>query len=243
LAASTESGNGGAERKALVSAAGSHMADVLALAAVTFEKFAATHNYDLVLDDDFDDSPIFNDSLNRQAKWRKVDLFECLLPDYDLVVWFDADMVIKRFDRDIAEDVPQDCFQALVLEQYPHRFNPNCGVWAMRNDEMSYRFLEKIRQVDAPEQWNEQAAVCVALGWEVEKRIKPSDPSKYKTYAKPAYPSEFLPRTGWLRPEWNPVGFAAKWRSRTEHFASMSNAERIVKMQQVLDTLDLDAVT
>ena len=52
------------------------MAAVLALAAVTFEKFATAHNYDLILDDNFVDSPIFNDSLNRQAKWRKVSLFE-----------------------------------------------------------------------------------------------------------------------------------------------------------------------
>ena len=152
-------------------------------------------------------------------------------------------MVIKRFDRDIAEDVPPDCFQALVLEQYPHRFNPNCGVWAMRNDEMSYRFLEKIRQVDAPEQWNEQAAVCVALGWEVEKRIKASDPSKYKTYAKPAYPSEFLPGPAgcdqngiqWVLPPNGVLGLSIS--------PLMSNDERIAKMQQVLDTLRLDEVT
>src|SRR5262245_65420996 len=130
-------------KKALVSAAGSHMAPVLALAAVTFERFAALHDYDLVLDRDFDDSPNRNslDDASRAARWRKVALLESLLQDYDFVVWFDADVMITRFDRDIESYVPQDCFQAFVLEQYRHRFNPNCGAWAMRNEEMSYRFL------------------------------------------------------------------------------------------------------
>jgi hypothetical protein len=225
-------------KKALVSAAGSHMAGVLALAAVTFKHFATIHHYDLVLDDNFIDSPTLNDALSKQAKWRKIALLESLLPDYDLVVWFDADIMIKRFDRDIARDVPRDCFQAFVLEQHSHRFNPNTGVWAMRNDEMSYRFLREVREVDSLDHnWADQAAVCVTLGWQVDKKVKRSDPSKYRTYAKPAHPTEFLPRTGWLRPEWNPVGYAAKWPSRTEHFASMSYDKRIAKMQRLLNEL------
>jgi hypothetical protein len=209
-------------RKALVSAAGSHMAEVLALAAVTFKQFATQHHYDLVIDEDFVDSPNRGDAASLQARWRKIGLLEALLPDYDLVVWFDADVLIKRFDRDIAKDVPSGCFQAFVLEQYPHRFNPNTGVWAMRNDEMSYRFLRRLREVDSPEHWADQAAVCVALGWHVEKKTKPGDPGKYQTYAQPAHPTEFVPRTGWLPPEWNPVGYAAKWPSRTEHLADLS---------------------
>jgi hypothetical protein len=228
-------------KKALVSAGGSNMAGVLALAAVTFKKFAAIHDYDLILDDNVIDSTERNAAINIQAKWRKIALLESLLPDYDLVVWFDADIMIKRFDRDITRDVPEDCFQAFVLEQYSHRFNPNTGVWAMRNDAMSYRFLREVRKLaslDHP--WADQAAVCVALGWRVERKFKLSDPSKYRTHAKPVQPTEFLPRTGWLTPEWNPVGYAAKWPSRTEHFADMSNDERIAKMQRLLAELRLD---
>jgi hypothetical protein len=228
-------------KKALVSAAGSNMAGVLALAAVTFKHFAAIHDYDLVIDDEFVDSPKLDDALSRQAKWRKIALLESLLPRYDLVVWFDADVMIKRFDRDIARDVPRDCFQAFVLEQYSHRFNPNTGVWAMRDDEMSYRFLRAVREVDSPDHnWADQAAVCVALGWQVEKKVRRSDPSKYRTLAKPSHPTEFLPRTGWLKPEWNPVGYAAKWPSRTEHFSSVSNEKRIARMQRLLDELRLE---
>jgi hypothetical protein len=227
-------------KKALVSAAGSHMAGVLALATVTFKRFAAIHDYDLVIEDNFVDSPTLGDALSRQARWRKIGILESLLPDYDLVVWFDADVMITQFDRDIAKDVPSGCFQALVLEQYSHRFNPNTGVWAMRNDEMSYRFLRRVREVDSPPHWSDQAAVCVALGWHVEQKFKRSDPSKYKTYAKPVHPTEFLPRTGWLKPEWNPVGLASKWPSRTEHFASMSNDERVARMQRLLDELQID---
>jgi hypothetical protein len=228
-------------KKALVSAAGSNMAGVLALAVVTFRHFAALHDYDLVVDTDFIDSAALDDDRNRQAKWRKIALLESLLPDYDLVVWLDADVMIKRFDRDIAKDVPKGCFQAFVLEHYAHRFNPNTGVWAMRNDEMSYRFLRRVREVDSLDHnWADQAAVCVALGWDIEKKYRRSDPSKYRTLAKPAHPSEFLPRTGWLTPEWNPVGYASKWPSRAEHFSSVSHEKRIARMQRLLKELRLD---
>jgi len=217
------------------------MAGVLALAVVTFKRFAEIHGYDLVIDDDFVDGATLDDPLGRQAKWRKIALLESLLPDYDLVVWFDADVMIKRFDRDIAKDVPKDCFQAFVLEHYAHRFNPNTGVWAMRNDEMAYRFLADVREVDSLDHnWADQAAVCLTLGWQIDKKYRRNDPSKYRTLAKPVHPSEFLARTGWLPPEWNPVGYASKWPSRAEHFTSASNEKRIAKMQRLLDELRLD---
>ena len=131
------------------------MAPVLALAAVTFKKFAAIHNYDLVLNNYVADSPELLDPLSQQAKWQKVALLESLLPDYDLVVWMDADILITRFDKDIAKQVPQDCFQAFVLEQYEDRFNPHTAVWAMRNEEMSYNFLREVQLLKTQHSWAE----------------------------------------------------------------------------------------
>ncbi|HEX4774535.1 MAG TPA: hypothetical protein VH234_03380 [Candidatus Saccharimonadales bacterium] len=216
-------------KKLLMTAGGPNMERLLRHSVPTFRRFAETHDYDLVVERDINDAPDRKDPLFRAAQWAKVGLFEKYLPLYDLVVWMDADVMITKFDKDIADDFNQDCFQAFVLEQFPTRFNPNSGVWAMRQGGESLAFLKAVRSIGQIDHiWTDQAAICIALGREVYKNPDISDPAGH---VKLVNPSEYLKRTSWLAPEWNPLGLAAKWPSRLQHFAGLSNEERILKMK------------
>lgn len=212
--------------KALVTAAGPNFSEMLACSEPTFRQFAETHDYDLLIDHNLADSSDRDDTDSRAARWAKVGLLQTALQrGYDLVVWMDADVMITQFDRDIAKDVDPDCFQALVMELFPTRFNPNSGVWAMRKDKMSDRFLEAILAIgQVGTVFADQGAICSALGWEHKKEDD-------KLTAKPVHFSEYLARTGWLPPEWNPIGMASKWPSRTQHFAGLDNTEKLARMK------------
>lgn len=217
-------------KKALVSAAGPNMQEILACSEPTFEQFADIHGYDLVIDRQLRDHSRHQHPRSREGRWGKIALLEATIQSHDFVVWMDADVMVHKFDRDIAEDVPTNCFQAFVLELFPHRFNPNSGVWALRQDEESIRFLEAVRGIGQLDHtWADQDAICTALGWDIG--------GKKGGGAKPVHYSPYLARTGWLPPEWNPLGLASRWPSRTEHFAGMPNEERLPLMQNKLQRL------
>lgn len=168
-----------AMKKALVSAAGPNMQEILACSEPTFEHFADTHGYDLVIDRQLQDHSQHQHPDSKAARWGKIALLEQTIRSHDLVVWMDADVMIHKFDRDIADDVPHDCFQAFVLELFPHRFNPNSGVWALRQDEESARFLEDVRGIgQLDHSWADQGAICTALGWDIGDRKRAAAPSR-----------------------------------------------------------------
>ncbi|MDP4000423.1 MAG: hypothetical protein Q8Q11_03270 [bacterium] len=216
--------------KAIISSVTETYAPLLTYSRPTFERFAERHGYEVVIDrrkrDNAPDSP----AKRRRARWRKIQLLEKALQQFGTVVWFDADVMITKFDRDILADIAGDCFQGLVLEVFPHRYNPNTGVWVLRQDRDSFRFLAKVRKLGQLNHgFADQGSVMKALGWEL---------GNYKHHgAKISYPSQFLIRTSWLPPEWNPLGLASRWPSRTKHFANMKQTARITAMQAELQRL------
>lgn len=207
------------------------MSEMLACSEPTFQQFADTHGYDLIVERNLNDSADRNDTQARAARWAKVHLLQTTLQSHELVVWMDADVMITDFDKDIADDFEPDCFQAFVMEQFPTRFNPNSGVWALRQDPMSDKFLETILNIgQIGTVFADQGAICTALGWEYKKE-------NGVLSAKPVNHSEYLRGTDWLPPEWNPLGLAANWPSRTQHFAGLQNTDRLARMQALRTSL------
>jgi hypothetical protein len=224
-------------KKALVTAAGAHMAGVLACSEPTFRHYAQTFGYDLFIHRDVQDGEKYDSHESHMSRWAKLDYIKSALKTHDLVVWMDADVMIIKFDRDIAGDMPVDAFQALALEVFPHRFNPQTGVWILRKDQMTDAFLAQVEANSSLSEirehaWADQAGVSVALGWEILDKRKSFDG---RSHARPMNFSPFLKRTGWLSPEWNPQGLTKHITSnRTVHFAGEHNYVRQPKMELIL---------
>lgn len=232
-------------KKVLISAAGANMAGVLACSEPTFRQYAEKYGYDLLINRELNDGKEYASQETRKSRWAKIDCVKSALATHDVVVWMDADAMITNFERDILEDLPADCFQALALELFPHRFNPQTGVWILRKDEMTTDFLAEVEKnslVPAIRDhvWSDQAGVSVALGWEiVDKSLSASGMSR----ARPVHYSKYLQRTGWLSPEWNPQGFAKTTETaRVIHFAGERNEVRQPKMEVILQKLKSDGI-
>ena len=96
--------------------------------------------------------------------WYKLDLFDTLLgvgnTDFNLVLWLDADVVIKDFDADIADELQKKSKCANVVHQTSvHGLVPNCGVWLIKNYAPLFKTASKLEN----SMW-EQARYCKLLG-------------------------------------------------------------------------------
>lgn len=180
-------------------------------------KYAARHGYDLRVNREEPEDPIGQ----RRAK---ITLLQDALEDYALVVWIDADVMIGEFEEDIADDIPDFAFQAFVLEHSDWGFGPNTGVWAMRNDPHSFKFLDEVAAMTPhPAKPNsDQVLVHLALGWELNEAA---------TTARPAHYSPFLAGTGWLPAKWNPVGYAYHQPANFRHYYARSYERKLEQMQ------------
>lgn len=79
----------------------------------------------------------------------------------------DGDVLVLRFDEDVADHLHPEHFQALALEQVPfeHRVNPNTGVWLLRSGPDAFDFLDAVEAAgQQPGPWADQGAVLAALG-------------------------------------------------------------------------------
>ncbi len=194
--------------KALLTFATGRHRELLDVARPSFEYYAETHGYELLVPDR---CVLPSD---RTPHWAKVALMEEALSDHDLVVWLDADTMIVDFTRDIAGDLLDTDFQGLVLEQFAWRWNPNTGVWAMRSEQRSASFLEEVWDLGALERfiWPDQGAVMQTLGWQL---------TPFPRGVKLVHPSPYLAGTGWLPPEWNWIVYQddSRWAPRIKHWA------------------------
>ena len=232
-----------AERKVIVTAAGPRMWHLLERYSLpTFWCFADRFAYDVLASRLDDDGATDDRRSSNPARWAKLPLLRQALESYDIVVWLDADVMIRRFDDDIATHLAPQKFQAFALEQVPQdrRINPNTGVWVMRGGRQAGRFLravERAGQQAGP--WADQAAVMRVLGWDRGGSIYHD--------AGPGAGSRYLRGTGWLPPSWNQVysvpGEDAKsvhaiprvQEPHALHFAGMSMDAREPLMRRVLE--------
>ena len=192
------------------------------------DAYAERHGYDLRINRRQPEDPIGE----RRAK---ISLLRDTLPDYDLVVWIDADVMIGSLDEDIADDVPPFAFQAFVLEHSDWGFGPNSGVWAMRNEPESFEFLDELDAIGPhPAKPNsDQVIVHLALGWKLNEAA---------TTARPAYHSRFLERTGWLPVKWNPVGYAYNEPANFRHYYARTYERKLEQMRSEFERLQAAGV-
>lgn len=225
--------------KTLVTAAGPNMMSVLEeFSLPTFERFAQEHRYDVEVTELYDDSLARKDAQAKEARWQKINIVRKALSNSALVVWLDADVLIKRFDEDIADNLSEVSYQGLVLHDVPaeNRINPNTGVWVMRQCVESFDFLDAVEEVGMiSNRWADQAAVMQALGWPM------GDERHHGTYM-PTESNKFLRGTDWLPTSWNQpycenrpnpeayVGRPVVERPNALHFMAMTIEDRMIYM-------------
>lgn len=190
--------DGSTTRSVIVTAAGPAMRSVLRdYALPTFHRYADRWGYE-VRSEDLPSDGSGADRDAQQAKFAKLAMLRSALTDHPLVLWLDADVLVVRFDEDVADHLHPDHFQALALEQLPfeHRVNPNTGVWLMRSCRASFDFLDAVEAVGPqPGPWADQGAVLSALGWR-------RGDERYH-WAGPGAGTPFLSQTSWMPPGWN----------------------------------------
>jgi hypothetical protein len=204
------------------------MAPLLELSARTFRAYARRHGYRLELYDLHDDRDRSSAAV-RAAKWRKVALLRSALDRAEVVLWLDADTVVRRFDRDVADELPRSSFQGLALEHFPDRWNPNTGVWVLRGGPAARAFLDEVGQTgQLPHSWADQATVCQLLGWDLGDH--------HGHGARPRRHSPHRAGTCWLDPTWNHVG-AHDRSARIRHYAGQPLSERRARMERAVRRL------
>lgn len=170
--------------RALVTFATGEHERLLALALPRFEAYAERHDYALIAE-----PPAM---MLRPPSWMKLSaLLDALASGYDAALWIDADVVIVDDSLDLADEVPDGAWQALVRHHTPDGEVPNCGVWYVRPDLRPY--LEALWRMDRylHHPWWEQAALLDLLGYSDDRPVVLERPT------------ELYDRTFWLGREWN----------------------------------------
>jgi glycosyl transferase family (putative galactosyltransferase) len=208
-------------RRALATIGVGPMEPVLCQALRTFVPYAQRHGYEIRIGS--------GESDGRPAAWSKVLLLQRLLAEYDEVLWLDADLVILDQSEDLAASVPPASYQALVETRYEDQAWVNSGVWYLRSDERTARFLQAVwdstEHIDHP--WWENAPILELLGYDLDPRV-------------PRRPTPWSEGTTILPEEWNRQmdTFDLRAKARIRHYAATSNTRR----EQWIRT-DADRVT
>lgn len=171
-------------RRVLTSFGFGDHARFLEISLPTLWRYANAHGYDLFVPA----SP--PEGCDRPASWAKIPLLSTLFArGYEEVLWIDADVVVRRFGRDIADDCTEKPFHMVVHETTDGSV-PNCGVWFVRSSAAA--ILDQVWQRTGSRRdagWWEQAAVISVLG---------GDPDAEKVSVPDG------PLWGSLPYEWNP---------------------------------------
>lgn len=138
-------------------------AELLQIAIPGFARYAAKHGYDLLIPQ----ASFFSDDARaRPPSWMKIPLIKRLLDDgAESVLWLDADVVVRRFDKDISDD----CGDRRPLHMVVHHTSdggvPNAGVMYMRK-EFSPHLDSVWRQCNFARSscWWEQAGLISVIG-------------------------------------------------------------------------------
>ena len=185
------------------------MEPVLCQALRTFMPYARRHGYEVRIGS--------GESDGRPAAWAKLLFLERLLRDYDEVLWLDADVVILDPSEDLAAYVPLESYQALVQTRVEDMAWVNTGVWYVRADERTSRFLRAVweRTEFIDHIWWENAAALELLGYQLDERV-------------PRQGSPSSDGTTILSEEWNRQmdAFRLRDRARMRHYVATPNDRR-----------------
>lgn len=201
-------------RKAICSIGSGPHAELLSIGLPTLREFADRHGYRLF-------ALTENPERERPAPWGKIPLIQALLAGHDAVLWIDADAVIVDTSKDILDEVG-DAVMGMVAhdtEEAGCAF-PNSGVWALRNDPLTVKFLQAVWASTQylHHKWWENAAVLDLMGFTFEGET-----------VTPGEPTEFFRATRFLADEWNHVPQTAATSTaapRIWHFPGQLNSVR-----------------
>jgi hypothetical protein len=198
--------------RVLVSLGTGKQQKLLRLASVTFRRYARKHGYELELHDEVVDP-------SRPPAWSKVALIRRLLDSNDVVLWLDADIVVVRSDRDIADELPDDRFMAMVEHNVGGKANPNTGVMVIRSGEEAKRFFAEVWESTRylEHRWWEQAAVMHLLGYDPDTGERVRD-------------SAWQDRIHWLGKEWNSIRDDPAPQPRIRHWPGFTVTRRFAEM-------------
>lgn len=223
--------------------AGPNMKPVLDLSLPLFSEFADRHGYTLQVSHVSADDADRWSTTAKAVRWQKVSFIESILKQNDFVVWFDADVLLRRIDTDILDSLDASDYQGLVLHSVPFekRITPNTGVWVIRNTEKSFRFLDRVSKIGMTEgRWADQGAVLRALEWILGDE-------HYHGARMPDAPTQFIEGTTWLPLELNlpyrdnrPDAEEYAGRPTVDnpfaiHFSRMPIPDRVKFMREVID--------
>ncbi len=195
--------------KAIVTMATGPHRELLDIALPTFTRFAETFGYDIIVGTGTEAAP-------RPSAWSKIPLLARALDDYDTVLWLDADTVVVSFDKDLADCVEDDAYQALAVTEWGRELRPNTGVWLLRSGERAARFLDAVWDSEQfiDDRWWENAAVVTLLGYSMWPCL-------------PGPPTEWTQGTTVLPPEWNDIRrFRGAGTARIRHYAGRPLSSR-----------------
>jgi hypothetical protein len=198
--------------RVLVSLGTGKQQKLLRLASVSFRRYARRHGYELSLHTEVVDSA-------RPPAWSKVALIRRLLEQHEVVLWLDADLVVMRSDRDIASELPEDRFLAMVEHTVEGKANPNTGVMVIRSGDEARRFFDEVWESTEylNHRWWEQAAVMHLLGYDPDTGARVRD-------------SEWSDRIHWLGKEWNSIRDDPAPSPRIRHWPGFTVTRRFAEM-------------
>lgn len=134
------------------------------LALPTFAAYAQQHEYDLFVPRARYFHRWEHIIAGRHPAWFKILLLIDLLSSYDEVLWIDADVVVRDYDRDIADDASA-APMSVVVQNTADGAVPSTGVWFLRRPAID--LLDRAWHLNSfgrSDGWWEQAAIVSVLG-------------------------------------------------------------------------------
>tara|TARA_S200002703_G_scaffold23747_1_gene20598 strand:- start:746 stop:1993 length:1248 start_codon:yes stop_codon:yes gene_type:complete len=114
------------------------------------KSYCDRHNYKCILENDILDT-------TRAPSWSKIKLLQREMkanPNIDILVWVDDDILLTRHDVQFEDLIAPYPFQNVLVSADVVWSPFNCGVLVIKNDESTYKFLQKIYDMCDEEEYN-----------------------------------------------------------------------------------------
>jgi lipopolysaccharide biosynthesis glycosyltransferase len=138
------------------------------------EKYAKQHNAEFGCMNLYDP--------NVPPAWMKVINIINALEKYEKVLWLDCDIVIRKFEENIFDELNDMYIQALVEHYVDVGDVPNSGVWLVNRGMLPIlKYMWDTKQIYLNHLWWEQSSLLNQMGYSIiqfnshiTKKIKPS---------------------------------------------------------------------